>query len=184
MREVEQVATKSLFKAAREYAEQQKDGFVQRIEDQAFASFQAVYYPESGTNLSPRTLRAKEAAGADLRTMIATHWYKAHLRVFTKQARTKDERTVIRIGFHPDVKPRDLEGKPVDVEIRDLGLRGLNAVAMVHELGSIKAGIPARPHWQPYLDTMHRHAPKTRAQLRERVKQAIAKQLGRRVVVR
>lgn len=183
-RTIEATADAALLAEVEAYANDERDNFVAKVERQAFASFQVILYPESGTNLSPQWLARKEAKGADMRTMIATHWYKDHVRVDRRKARRKGEKTVFKIGFRPDVKPRDLDGNVVDVEIPALGLRGLDAIAMVQEKGSVAAGIPARPHWRPHYDKMRLDAPRVRKRIRERVKQAIKRQVGRKVVVR
>jgi len=183
-REIEETANTAVLEAVGEYAADERDNFIRKIERQAFASFQGTLYPESGANLSPRTLARKAAKGADMRTMIATHWYKDHVRVDRRKARRKGEKTVFKVGFRPDVKPRDLDGRPVDVEITSLGLRGLDAIAMVQERGSVKAGIPARPHWQPHYDRMQSDAPRTRKRIRARVKAAIKERFGGTIAVR
>lgn len=144
-----EVAEEQLVEDVNEWAYVVRDEFVERIQSQAFAAFQVVFYPESGTNLSPKWLTTKEQAGADLRTMIATGHYVDSIDVFKKQDRRR-KATIIRVGFHHSTKPRDLDGQTVDIEIPGTGITGLTALAIVHELGSIKANIPARPHWGPH----------------------------------
>ena len=65
------------------YAQQQRDLFVRKIEEQKFASFRVIFYPESGTNLSPRWLARKAYKGADERTAHhATMASDENLRTF------------------------------------------------------------------------------------------------------
>lgn len=177
-RQVRDVAREALFEGLREYAEEQRDEFVEAIELQAFPSFQEIFYPESETNLSPGWLARKERAGADLRTMIATSWYKDHIQVFTRKARHKGEPSVIRVGFHPQVKARDLHGRVEDIT--------LNLVAIYNEHGSLDGRLPARPHWRPHFQRMHARARKTRermvAEIREKLR--ASRRLRGKVVVR
>lgn len=172
------VAREKLFEAVREYAEDERDAFKEKIEDQDFPSFQEVFYPESGTNLSPKWLARKESAGADLRTMIATRWYLDHIRVFTRKARRVGEPSVIRIGFHPTVRARDLKGRITDTP--------LNMVAIYNEFGSLDGKLPARPHWRPHIREMKLNVRKARARMRERLKEEIraSRELRGLIVVR
>lgn len=184
-RRIEEVAYDALLEGVEDYAQEQRDAFVEKIDEQAFASFQAILYPESGTNLSPGWLRRKAQKRADLRTMIATGWYRDNIEVLRKLASNRRrDKTVFKVGFRSNVKPRDLDGNTVEVAIPALGLTGLDAIAMVHEKGSIKASIPARPHWRPHYDKMRSEAPRVRRRLRVHVKEALKENLGRRVVVR
>ena len=177
-RELRTVANGALFEGVRAYAEDERDAFVEKIELQAFPSFQRILYPESGTNLSPQWLERKERAGADLRTMIATRWYLDHIRVFTRKARRKGEPTRIRIGFHPRVQARDLEGKIQDIT--------LSRVALYNEYGSLDGRLPARPHWRPHFGGMRSRAGKARERLRKLIRDQIlaTSTLRRKVVVR
>lgn len=132
------------------YAQENRDDFVERIEDQDFDSFHVVFYPESGTNLSPRWLARKAAADADPRTLIATGHYLAKIQVFHK--RTPKGGLHVRVGFHPSAKARDLQGKEQTIT--------LNRVALVLEHGSEVAQIPARPAWGPFLRELRKRHPK------------------------
>ena len=170
---VAEVAKETLVEEVHEWAFEVRDEFVARIESQAFASFQAVFYPESGTNLSPEWLTKKESAGADLRTMIATGHYVDSINVFKKMARGRDKKTVIRVGFHHSTKPRDLDGRTVDIEIPGTGITGLTALAIVHELGSIKANVPARPHWRPHRVKVREQSKQKRKEFRRSIIKAL-----------
>lgn len=177
-REVRDVARSELFEGVKRYAEEERDAFVEKIELQAFPSFREVFYPESGTNLSPAWLRRKERAGADSRTMIATGWYRDHIRVWTRKARQRQERTLVRIGFHPSVRARDLEGRITDTP--------LNLVAIFNEHGSLDGKLPPRPHWRPHLRSMKARFRHTRARLVREIKEALksSQRLRGKIVVR
>lgn len=175
---------RKLFKRAREvitetvvdemelWADDIREEFVERIEAQAFASFQVVLYPDNGTNLSPEWLARKEAAGADERTMIATRTYIDGIAVFKTYDR-KQKKWVVRVGFHPLAKPRDLKGRLVNIEIPGTGITGLTALGIVHELGSIKANIPARPHWRPHLTKVKGESPAKHKAVRRTASRAL-----------
>ena len=150
-----------------EFARDHHERFVDRILDQDFRSFQVVFYPESGTNLSPRWLARKAAKGADSRTMIATGHYVSQIRVFRRKTK---EGFVLRVGFHPTARVRDLDG--------NTGKITLNLAARVLEHGSQKMGIPPRPHWEPHLKLMRREAPAVRVQIARRVAREVRKALG------
>ena len=154
--------------ALEEYAEGQRELFVQKIEHQTFASFKVILYPESGTNLSPEWLDRKEAAGADDRTMIATRHYIENIKVFRK-GRPQRGPVEFRIGFHQSAKARDLKNRVSQILLRDL--------ARVHEFGSIKANIPARPHWGPHANTMRKGAKKVRMTINVRIGKRLKKAL-------
>lgn len=154
-----------------EWADAQRDEFVERIEDQRFASFKKINYPESGTNLSPRWLAVKEAFGADPRTMIATGHYISKIQVFKTN---KGGGQQWRIGFHHSAKAVDLEGNTVDFLLRDM--------ARVHEYGSMAAGILPRPHWGPFGDVMRRNAASARRSMAEAVSDKLKQSLPKFVV--
>jgi len=153
---VKEVITETVVDELELWAEEIRDEFVGLIENQAFASFQIILYPESNTNLSPQWLARKEAADADERTMIATGHYTRSIKVFKKYDR-KQKKWVIRVGFHPRIQARDLKNRIVSILLDD--------VALVQELGSIKAHVPARPHWRPHRDTVKKAAPAKRKEL-------------------
>jgi hypothetical protein len=169
---VEKIAAETLADALEEWGEEIREEFVGKIEQQAFASFQEIFYPESGTNLSPSWLRIKELAGADLRTMIATGHYVDSIEVFRRYDR-REKKHIIRVGFHHSAKPRDLQGRTVDIEIPGTGITGLTALAIVHELGSVKANIPARPHWRPHRERVATEASGKARQFRKAISKAI-----------
>ena len=151
-----EVITETLVYELEFWAEEIREEFIERIEAQAFAAFQVVLYPESGTNLSPSWLARKEAAGADERTMIATGHYTRSIKVYKKFDR-KEKKWIIRVGFHPQIQARDLKNRIVAYLLDD--------VALVQELGSIKANIPARPHWGPHRTVVKSEAPAKRKEL-------------------
>lgn len=126
------------------FATDQTTDFKRKILQQDFEDFQRIYYKQSGTNLSPRWLRRKARAGADLRTMLATHWYIRNIRVWTRHMQR------VRVGFHPRIRARNLKGEIVRAR--------LNLVARVHEYGSVKAHTPRRAHWGPHYKVMHQAA--------------------------
>lgn len=164
-RETSRIANEATFDACVDYADAERDRFVQRIEQQAFPSFQEIFYPESGTNLSPEWLERKEAKGRDQRTMIATEWYKGNIKRFTRKARSKHEPTVVKVGFDSRTRARDLDGRITDVP--------LWLVATYNEFGSLNGNLPARPHWRVHLENMRAKARKTRRVVQDQVKAAL-----------
>lgn len=151
-----EVITDTLLYELEFWAEEIREEFIERIEAQAFASFQVVLYPESGTNLSPEWLARKEAANADERTMIATGHYTRSIKVHKKYDR-KEKKWIVRVGFHPRARARDLKNRIVAILLDD--------VALVQELGSIKTNVPARPHWGPHRTVVKGEAPAKRKEL-------------------
>lgn len=145
-----------------QYAEHTRRDFVERIEDQRFARFRVILYPESGTNLSPEWLERKAEKGADLRTMIATGHYIRSIRVF-RTASLKGRRLLFRVGFDPRERAHDLDGNPVDIT--------LNRVALIHEYGN--ASTPRRDHWGPNARRLKREAPAVRRFMHEEIRKAI-----------
>jgi hypothetical protein len=163
-RRAKEVITETLVYELEFWAEEIREEFIERIDAQSFASFQVVLYPESGTNLSPEWLARKAAAGADERTMIATGHYTRSIRVFKKFDR-KEKKWIIRVGFHPRMQARDLKNRIVAYLLDD--------VALVQELGSIKANVPARPHWGPHRTVVKSEAPAKRKELVKTTMQAL-----------
>ena len=161
------VALQVLESGVKQFAHEHRDRFVGRIEDQDFASFQVVFYPESGTNLSPRWLARKAAKGADSRTMIATGHYVSQIKVFRQ---VKQGNVQFRVGFQPAVRARDLDGNTQEIT--------LNRVARVLEHGSQKMNIPPRPHWEPHLKLMRKEAPAVRVQIARKIKRELRKALS------
>lgn len=148
------------------WADEQREAFIVKIEDQFFASFKRIYYPESGTNLSPQWLRRKELAGADLRTMIATGHYVSSIKLWRKGRKARGPYEV-RVGFHPRAQARNLDGSIAPVL--------LTKVARTHEHGSIEANIPPRPHWGPHGNVMRKQAPKARMAISMRIGKRLKK---------
>lgn len=159
-RDVAEVETLAFASAARR-------SFVGRIQDQDFPSFRVVFYPESGTNLSPRWLARKEAKGADPRTMIATGHYVSQIRLFR---RTTKAGVTFRVGFHPRARARDLDGNTQKAT--------LNLVARVLEHGSQKMRIPPRPHWEPHSKLLAKQAVAARVRIAKKVVKAIRREIG------
>lgn len=147
-----------------DYAAQQRELFVSKIRAQKFASFRVIFYPESGTNLSPRWLARKASKGADERTAIATGHYVSQIRLFTKSPRKGPFE--VRVGFHPRSRARNLDG--------EIEKATLNLVARVLEHGSEKMQIPARPHWGPHFNSMRREASRVSVRLSKQVTNAVA----------
>lgn len=140
----------------KEHADAAREDFQMRIWQQRFRSFEIIFYPESGTNLSPQWLRRKELAGADERTMIATGHYVESIKTFTK-GRLSRGPFEVRIGFAPNAKARKLDGSNAKILLRD--------VARIQEFGSVTANIPPRPHWGPYGNRMRKDAPAVRQRI-------------------
>lgn len=155
-----------------QYAEHTRKDFVERIEDQRFASFRVIMYPESGTNLSPQWIERKTAKGADLRTMIATGHYIASIRVFRKLDQKKLA-GIWRIGFDPREKARNLDGERQAIT--------LNEVALIHEHGN--AQTPARRHWGPNANRLLREAPAVRRHMKVEIAKAMKLAAKGRVVI-
>ena len=160
-------ARKAVWRSMDSFAEAERKHFQDRILAQDFESFRVVFYPESGTNLSPAWIRRKQAAGADLRTMLATHHYLRSIRTFRDRDNTGLGK--IRVGFEPRKQARNLEGDYIPFT--------LNKLALTHEYGSLKRNIPARPHWRPHLNTMKREAKAVRARLSKQVVKLFREQI-------
>lgn len=151
-RKFAEIANGVLTKVAEKFAEDEAKLFRQEITNQVFPAFRR--YP-----LSEEYLYRKKRAGADERVMLATHWYRDHIKVWA-MADPKGRRRVrwIRIGFHHAVQARNLKGEVVPIL--------LDLVAKVHEFGSNKLNIPPRAHWVPHRDAMRLRAKKLRNHLR------------------
>ncbi len=138
----------------REFAEDQTVAFRRRIEAQDFPSFNA-------TPLSPRYAKLKERLGLDPRVMIATGHYKNSLVVLER--RNPDGSMTYYIGHDRLARAVDKDGTPIP------GVT-LNLIAAVHENGSSKMNVPARPHWKPHLEGMKQEAGDIRERIRARVR--------------
>jgi hypothetical protein len=149
-----QVAFDVAWDKALDFAHEQRDFFVNRILAQDFDSFRVILYPESGTNLSPKWLARKRAAGADPRTMLATHHYIANIKVFQTIGPNGGQ---IRVGFQPGERARTLDNREKEITLERL--------ARVHEYGSAHIKLPARPHWQPHLNYMKSVASRVRQEI-------------------
>lgn len=113
---------------------QLKDDFVRRIRAQDFESFRRV-------PLSWQWQQRKARMGWDPRVMIATGEYANSIQTFETRAKGK---LTIRIGIHPSKVCRN----PIT------GIRKrmpMWLMACVHEYGSSRAKVPARPHWHPFF---------------------------------
>ena len=144
------------------FAEEQRDDFQQRIEQQDFPSFDAA-------PLSVAYANRKLRLGLDSRVMIATEYYKDAIKVFSRKNR--DGSVTYYVGFHKRELARDHKGERVQITLVQL--------AWVHEKGSIKMDVPARPHWSPHLALMHARAGERRDLIRKRVRKHVKKKLGK-----
>lgn len=144
------------------FAEEQKDDFQHRIEQQDFPSFDA-------TPLSVAYANRKLRMGLDSRVMIATEYYKDAIKVFSRKNR--DGSITYYVGFHSRELARDHEGKRLPITLVRL--------AWVHEKGSVKMHVPARPHWSPHLALMHSRAKGHRDMIRKKVREHVKKKLGK-----
>lgn len=154
-----EIAQRVLEREVEELAERERAAFVKRIEEQDFASFDA-------TPLNSAYLERKIAAGGDPRIMIASGFYKDNIKVFRRA--NQDGTITYYIGFHKRMQARDLAGDRVPVL--------LVKIAWVHEKGSAKMKVPARPHWEPHYADMRKRAKAER----ERIRAAIMKEMKRR----
>lgn len=160
-RAIAHVANELLDRRTGEFAEQEADLFRARIKAQKFQAF--IDYP-----LSPRYLARKAAAGADLRTMIATAHYIKAIRALRR--RGVDGKPYWMVGFHWSAKARNLDGSVSQLLLSD--------VAAIQEFGSAAAHIPPRPHWRPQAKEMARRA----VPFRRRVAAEIAKKANAELV--
>ncbi len=144
------------------FAEEQRDDFQQRIEEQDFPSFDA-------SPLSPAYAKYKARMGLDPRVMIATGYYKDAIKVFSRKNR--DGSVTYYVGFHKRELARDHKGERVPITLVKL--------AWVHEKGSVEMNVPARPHWSPHLALMHARAGARRDLIRKRVRAQVKKKLGK-----
>ena len=130
-------------------ADMEAETFIHYVENQTpFEEFDAA-------PLSEKWAAFKKKHKLDKRTMIATTHYINKVRVFT--TRVSPTHWQYRIGFAPSDRAID----PVTKTQTPLSL---NLLAAVHEYGSQKAHVPARPHWGPFFDEMEKRAkifPKT-----------------------
>lgn len=134
------------------FAVEERDAFRARIAAQQFQSFAAI-------PLSPQWLARKKAAGADLRTMIATSHYLGNIKV--QHRLHADGSATYMVGHDDATVAKKLDGTDADILLQD--------VAKVQEMGSANHKVPARPHWGPHLNDMHERAPKTRKAIRSDV---------------
>jgi len=147
------------------FAEREAADFTRNLERQTFASFRR--YP-----LKRAYFKRKKQQGLDERVMIATEWYKDHVRVWRWRPVNADRHTHgYRVGFHPRVQARDAKGRIVPIL--------LDKLAKVHEHGSADQNIPPRPHWRPHLKAMTRRARTLRERIRREILKALTKKLPR-----
>jgi hypothetical protein len=146
-------------KLVTDWAMEEKRAFIERIKKQKFASFKK-------KPLSPKYLARKIAKGADRRTMIATGHYIRSIKLFRTRS---GKRLLLRIGFPPNAKAHDLDGKrtttPLAITIR------------ANELGSAARNIPPRPHWRPFRLEMKARAKKLRIQIKKAVVKTVREEL-------
>ncbi|OPZ66143.1 MAG: hypothetical protein BWY85_00079 [Firmicutes bacterium ADurb.Bin506] len=146
----------------RRFAHQLRDQFVGRIRAQDFDSFRRV-------PLSWRWQNRKAALHLDERTMIATGEYLRSIQVFETRA---DGKLNLRIGIHPSKIVRHYK----------TGMRRrlpMWLLACVHEFGSSRAKVPARPHWGPFFqDVQQNVAPRTARELTQAVGRKVRASVG------
>lgn len=131
----------------RAFATRHSAEFKLSIERQSFQSF--TEFP-----LSDAYRKVKEHKGLDPRVMIRIGHYTNKIRVME---RIEDGQLRIVIGFAPTDRAVDSEGVLINLP--------LSVLSAIHEHGSISAGIPARPHWGPYLQRMKLDAKKERKKI-------------------
>ena len=140
------------------FAQEERDGFVQEIEEQRFPDFDA-------SPLSPKYRARKISQGLDPRVMIRTRNYIDHIRVFRRQDPRR--RVTFHVGFHKRERVRDDKGRPLPFLLRHL--------AQVHEEGSNRLNIPRRRHWRPHYEAMRGRASRVRARVRASVRARMKK---------
>lgn len=155
-------AGRVLEEEVKRFADEEQQAFVQRIDKQEFPSFDA-------QPLSPRYAAWKKKKGLDERVMIATGWYIENIKVW-KRKESGTRRTAFFVGFHKRVQARDHKGRIVPVL--------LSTVARVHEHGSVKMNVPARPHWGPQYKEMVKRAVPVRERIRARLVALFKKRMG------
>ena len=146
----------------RDFAQVQANEFKVRIRAQDFPSFNAA-------PLSPAYAKQKERLGLDPRVMIATGHYVGSIRVFSRK--NSDGSITFYVGHDRLDRAEDKDGTPIPSVT-------LNMIAAVHEKGSSKMNVPARPHWKPHLQDMEREAKDVRARVRGRVRAHVKGKLG------
>jgi len=149
---VSEAATAVLDEEVAKFSEDEKDLFVVEIETQDVTSFKTV-------PLNPDYKQWKILHGLDERVMIATGWYVSQIKVQHKS--TGKYGTLYYVGFDNRALARDADGNTVPFTLVSL--------AWVHEKGSAKAHVPARPHWGPHLMKMKRRAVGLRLRLRQKI---------------
>ncbi len=150
-----EIAVAEVDVAVEDFANDEVEMFQREIEQQVVPSFRR--HP-----LTEAYMRRKRYAGVDRRVLLATYWYRDHIRVWRWRPPTGGRRrTGWRIGFHPTVRARDLRGRIKDIT--------LNRLAAVHEYGTDDQRIPPRPHWRPHLTAMARRARTLRREIRTRI---------------
>lgn len=116
------------------------------------------YKPFNHLPLQPFTLAEKRELGQDERILIATGEYLNSIRV-VKRVRMRAKENVVSYVVYV---PKTIHGRK--------GWRGepprptlpLRTIGLIHEFGSMRAGIPPRPHWRPVIEEIKqrfRHVP-------------------------
>lgn len=136
----------------KDFAQDQCVDFVSRIESQNFESFEAI-------PLSAYTKHLKKLYLRSQKTMISTHTYLNSIQVHSnaRWCTPKGVQKQIVIGIDPSIPARDIQGN-----VRK-GV-SLNFVARWQEYGT-SSGIPARPHWGPFLAIIKKRAKALRKSL-------------------
>ncbi len=140
------------------FAEEERDRFVEEVEEQRFPDFDA-------SPLSPKYRARKIKLGLDPRVMIRTHDYLDQIQVFRRQNRGR--RVTFHVGFEKRAQVKDDKGKPTPFLLWKL--------ARVHEKGSAKMHIPPRRHWRPHYEAMRGRAPRVRSRVQARTRELMKK---------
>ena len=160
-RRLKSEAPEVLRRNVREFSEEEKQEFKDKILGQDFPSF--IENP-----LSEQYKERKRQHGADTRVMVATQHYVDSIRVFEKQE--GGGKVSIYVGFSPQDRAKDLDGNLTNTQ--------LVKVAAYHEYGGVineetGARLPARPHWGPHFKAMKERAPQIRKQVQQQLKSYI-----------
>ncbi len=133
------------------FADTEHRDFVNAIKAQDFRSFKA--FP-----LSWRTIQKKIRWRRGTKTMIATKTYINAIAVHREPEKGRRWKLRLVVGIDERLPSRDITGKlRPDVS--------LQRVARIQEYGAPRAGIPARPHWGPWLVSMTQRAKKVRTEI-------------------
>lgn len=116
------------------------------------------------TPLSPKYLEWKKRNGLDQRILIAEGHYVSEIKARRKN---KEGEKVIEVGLPDAMHPT------ANMPYKQL--------ARIHEYGSAKRNIPARPHWGPMTAKFNTRVPRIRKMIQDRVNHMVFKQVSRRL---